>query len=72
MKKSVVEYDIPCSSGITISSLIAQSVISHIYSTKADLVIIGTRGNGTDRKLMLGSVSLEVSQNSPVPVLLVK
>jgi len=55
-----------------ISTQIAQSILSCIYSTKSDLVIIGTRGNGTDRKLMLGSVSLMISQNSPIPVLLTK
>ncbi|QLH06855.1 universal stress protein [Nitrosopumilus ureiphilus] len=72
LKKIAAKYEIPCRSFLAISSSIAESVISYIYSTKADLVIMGTRGNGTDRKLMLGSVSLEVSQNSPVPVLLVK
>jgi len=57
---------------IIISSQISQSILSFIYSSKPDLVILGTRGKGNDRKLMLGSVSMQVSQNSPVPVLLTK
>jgi len=74
MKKVAEKYGISCNSYLALSSSIAQSIISYIYSTHADLVIMGTRGNGsgTGRKLMLGSVSLEVSQYSPVPVLLVK
>jgi nucleotide-binding universal stress UspA family protein len=72
LKEISEEYGIGCRTFVAASSSITQTVMSYIYSTKADLVIMGTRGNGSDRKLMLGSVSLEVSQNSPVPVMLVK
>lgn len=72
LKKIGTQYKIPCRSFLATSSSISQSILSYISSTKADLVIMGTRGNGTDRKLMLGSVSLAISQNSPVPVLLIK
>ncbi|EGG42653.1 Hypothetical protein Nlim_0465 [Candidatus Nitrosarchaeum limnium SFB1] len=74
LKKVAQKYDISCNSYMTISSSISESIISYIYSTRSDLVIMGTRGNSasTGRKLMLGSVSLEISQHSPVPVLLVK
>lgn len=72
LKEISEECGIPCRTFIATSSSITQTVMSYVYSTKADLVIMGTRGNGSDRKLMLGSVSLEISQNAPIPVLLVK
>lgn len=72
LKNIALGHGIQCHSYLTMSSSIAESILSQIYSLKIDLVIMGTRGNGTDRKLMLGSVSLRISQNSPVPVLLVK
>ena len=72
LKKIASDNDIPCRSMLIASSSVTQSIISQIYASKSDLVVMGTRGNGNDRKLMLGSVSLEISQNSPVPVLLVK
>lgn len=72
LKEISEKCGIPCRTFVATSSSITQTVMSYVYSTKADLVIMGTRGNGSDRKLMLGSVSLEVSQNAPVPVLLVK
>lgn len=65
-------HGISCRTFVATASSIIQTVMAYVYSTKADLVIMGTRGNGSDRKLMLGSVSLEVSQNAPIPVLLVK
>ena len=72
LKNFAKKYNIPVSSEVAISSSASQIIISYIYSTRANMVIMGTRGNGNDRKIMLGSVSLEVSQNSPVPVMLVK
>ena len=74
LKKTAEKYGITCNSYMTMSSSISESIISYIYSTHSDLVIMGTRGNSanTGRKMMLGSVSLEISQHSPVPVLLVK
>ena len=72
LKKIAKKHLIPFKSNLLVSSSVSQTLISQIYSTKSDLIIMGTRGNGNDRKLMLGSVSLQVSQNSPVPVLLVK
>ncbi|BDQ30631.1 universal stress protein [Nitrosopumilus zosterae] len=72
LKEISEECGIPCRTFVATSSSITQTVMSYVYSTKADLVIMGTRGNGSDRKLMLGSVSLEISQNAPIPVLLVK
>jgi nucleotide-binding universal stress UspA family protein len=72
LKNFAKKYNVTVNSEVVISSSAAQIIISYIYSTRANMVIMGTRGNGNDKKFMLGSVSLEISQNSPVPVMLVK
>jgi len=72
LKNFAKKYHVTVNSEVVISPSTSQIIISYIYSTRANMVIMGTRGNGNDKKLMLGSVSLEISQNSPVPVMLVK
>lgn len=39
---------------------------------RADLVVVGARGLGAVRRLMLGSVSVAVARHAPCPVLVVK
>lgn len=72
-KKQTAKLQIPFSSDIIISSSVAQSILSYTSSHKIDLIIMGTRGRvGAPRQLRLGSVAVDVSQNSSCPVLLVK
>jgi nucleotide-binding universal stress UspA family protein len=49
----------------------AQVILARIGQGMHDLVVMGSRGRGSVRSLILGSVSLQVVQKSPVPVVVV-
>lgn len=51
---------------------ITESLTSYAESHGVDLIIIGSRGLGGFKKLLLGSVASGVSQHSKCPVLIVK
>ena len=51
---------------------ITDSLVSYAESHDVDLIVIGSRGLGGFKKLLLGSVASGVSQHSKCPVLIVK
>ncbi len=50
----------------------ATSIIEYASKNGADLIVIGSRGLSTFKRLILGSVSSKVVQEARVPVLVVK
>ncbi|WP_415281103.1 universal stress protein [Candidatus Nitrososphaera sp. FF02] len=50
----------------------AEAILNAATSTGADLIIIGSRGQGGIKGLMLGSVSSAVVQHAKIPVLVVR
>jgi len=50
----------------------ATSIIEYASKNGADLIVMGSRGLSTFKRLVLGSVSSKVVQESRVPVLVVK
>ena len=49
----------------------AEAIISVAESREADLIVLGTRGMGPFKGLLLGSVSTKVMQRSTCPVMVV-
>lgn len=49
----------------------SNALINAAQTRNADLIVMGTRGMGTVKGLLFGSVAAKVSQNSPCPVMVV-
>jgi nucleotide-binding universal stress UspA family protein len=50
---------------------IRQAILTRIEDGRHDVVVMGSRGRGTVRSAVLGSVSHHILHHSPVPVLIV-
>ncbi|MGI0017092.1 MAG: universal stress protein [Nitrosotalea sp.] len=65
-KKVAVEARImPCNS-------VVETLATFANTNKVDLIVMGTRGKTGFKPLLLGSVSIGVSQHASCPILLVK
>lgn len=63
--------------GLTIKTLLLQgnpasAILDYIKKEKFDLVIMGSRGLGKFKELILGSVSSKIVHHSPCAVLLIR
>ncbi|MOA44126.1 Stress response protein NhaX [compost metagenome] len=50
----------------------ADVILKYAKSHDNDVIVIGSRGLGTIREFVLGSVSHNVVQNAKIPVLVIK
>jgi nucleotide-binding universal stress UspA family protein len=50
----------------------ASAIVDAARKGKADLIVVGSRGHGTIESMLLGSVSAEVIDRAPVPVLVAR
>lgn len=69
--EALVPDDVPVSS-ITRRGLAAEAILERVETGGHDLVVMGSRGLGPARSLLLGSVSRAVLAHSPVPVLIAR
>jgi len=65
-----VRPDVPCQA-MAIEGSPAEGILAQVESGGHDLVMMGSRGRGAMESMFLGSVSSNVVQQSPVPVLIV-
>ena len=72
LENQVLKIGIGFDSTIVSSKSIAETIISFASVNKIDLVVMGTRGKGMPKEMMLGRVSTDVALNAHCPVLLVK
>lgn len=50
----------------------AESIVRYAFDRRADLVVMGTRGTGGFKSLIIGSVAQKVVAYSKVPVVVIK
>ena len=50
----------------------ATAIVDRARDMHADLVVVGSRGHGTIESMLLGSVSAEVVDHAPAPVLVAR
>lgn len=72
MQSQAKKLNIPFDHAILTSHAIAETLISFISTNKIDLTVMGTRGKGMPKEMMLGRVSTDVALNANCPVVLVK
>jgi nucleotide-binding universal stress UspA family protein len=63
--------------GLTVSTAVlvgrpSTAVVDAGRATEADLIVVGSRGHGTIATMLLGSVSQEVVDHAPMPVLVAR
>ena len=64
--------DLPNAKATLMQGLPAKVILDYADEINCDLIIIGSRGLGGIRELVLGSVSHNVVQHAKVPILVIK
>ena len=67
VKSEMIEVETELTAGTAVEAIVEKS-----KEGKFDMIVMGARGLGTMRKLLIGSVSEGVIKSAPCPVLIVK
>jgi nucleotide-binding universal stress UspA family protein len=49
----------------------AQEILKHAGDMRAELIVIGARGHGTLKRMLLGSTAERVVRHAPCPVMVI-
>ncbi len=71
IEKAISSY-VTCHMDVVVHEGPARKIIGQAKQLNCDLIVIGSRGLGGFKKLLLGSISSYVVNNAPMPVLVVK
>ncbi len=71
-KDKVKEYDTQCETIVLEGSNPGSLIIDYSENNGFDCIVIGSRGKGTFKNALLGSVSNRVLHHSKIPVLVIK
>jgi nucleotide-binding universal stress UspA family protein len=58
--------------GVSYEGVVVDEILSHLEQHPTDLLVIGSRGLSTAKRILLGSVSSAVVNHAPCPVLVVR
>lgn len=58
--------------GIAYEGVVVDEILGHLAQHPADLLVVGSRGLSTAKRILLGSVSSAVVNRAPCPVLVVR
>ena len=58
--------------GLCDEGVVVDEILTHLEQHPTDLLVVGSRGLSTARRLLLGSVSSALVNNAPCPVLVVR
>ena len=58
--------------GLCDEGVVVDEILSHLEKHSTDLLVVGSRGLSTARRLLLGSVSSALVNHAPCPVLVVR
>lgn len=72
LESKIAEQKIPVKTEVLKGVSITDELLSYADAYKVDLIVMGSRGLGGFKKLLLGSVASGISQHSKCPVLIVK
>ena len=64
--------DLPNATATLLQGIPAKAILDYADEINCDLIIVGSRGLGGIRELVLGSVSHNVVQHAKVPILVIK
>ena len=72
LRNTAMSYKVAVEVHVIACTSVVEALVTFVNSHKVDLIVMGTRGKTGFKPLLLGSVSIGISQHAECPTLLVK